>query len=76
MVDAGYQYRPDGWTDDETLTANGKRSGNVTANLKVIDEQWWAYFTLRGFNLSRTDGAVLTDADVVHLRICVPVSAQ
>ena len=76
MVDAGYQYRPDGWADGETLTANNKRPGNVSARLTVVGESWWSGFTLRGFNLSRTDGAALTDADVVHLRIYVPVSAQ
>ncbi|MBR6727383.1 MAG: DUF4886 domain-containing protein [Clostridia bacterium] len=75
VVDAGYQYRPDGWVDGETLTGNAARPGNKTAQLTVIDSAWWGSFTLRGFNLSRTDGAAMTENDTVHLRIYVPKNA-
>ncbi len=73
-IDSGYQYRPDGWQ-----TATGKntatRPGNVTTSCIEVDETWWGNFTLRAFNVSRPDGALLNEkVDEVEkaLRIYVP----
>lgn len=74
IVDSGYQYRPDGWKDASTLNSSSMRPGNISKNFTVIDDTWWGDFTLRGFNLGKTSGTAMTEADNVHLRIYVPVN--
>ncbi len=46
-IAVGWQYRPEGWS------YNGTRPGNVTTIRIVIDEDWWGYYTERGFNISQ-----------------------
>ena len=73
IIDSGYQYRPEGWVNGNTLTENASRPGNVSTTMIVITESWWGGFTVRAFNLSRTGASVaMTEADSVHLRIYVP----
>ena len=70
IIDKGYQYRPEGWTDLNTKTS--PRPENVTANVIVVDENWWGSYQYRAFNLSATATKTMTEADSAHLRIYVP----
>jgi hypothetical protein len=70
IVDKGYQYRPEGRTDLNAKTS--PRPGNVTANVTVVDETWWASYEYRAFNLSATATKIMNEADSAHLRIYVP----
>jgi hypothetical protein len=70
IVDSGYQYRPEGWITE--TTKNSSRPGNVTTAAIQITEAWWGNYTIRAFNLSAVTTKVMTDEDVVHLRIYVP----
>ena len=72
-VNSGYRYRPEGWV--ELGTNNASRPNNVATNLVVVDDAWWGDFNYRGFNLSRTDGGVITEAEYVNFKIYVPKSA-
>ena len=74
IIDEGYQYRPDGWLDE-----NGKkpesRPGNVSSTITLITASWWSNFALRGINFSYIGAkTVMSAADIVHIRIYVPVS--
>ena len=72
-VDAGYQYRPEGWVD--LNTKNTARPDNVTTARVVIDEAWWGDYNYRAFNLSKTDSSdICTDFEesCTHFRIYVP----
>lgn len=68
LVRPGCQYRPEGWTDlnVQNGTGSGKsgyaRPGNVSSTSIDVNDGWWASWNYRGFNLSYTDGSVLTDA--------------
>ena len=71
LVDAGYQYRPEGWTAPNTLTPS--RPGVVTESVVKVSEAWWGGYTERAFNLSYVGAsAQMTAADHSHLRIYVP----
>ena len=72
-VNSGYRYRPEGWA--ELGTNNASRPNNVATNLVVVDDAWWGNFNYRGFNISRTDGGVITEAEYVNFKIYVPKSA-
>ncbi len=73
VVEAGWQYRPEGWVTDSLQT---KREGNVTQMFVQITEEWWGNYTLRAFNISKTDGTSLSDryqSDIYEaFRIYVP----
>ncbi len=70
IVDAGYQYRPDGWTvfgqQNTTL-----RPGNVSSSC-VIDDAWWGTYNARGFNVSKISGGTVTSSDLGSLRVYIP----
>ncbi|MBQ2446370.1 MAG: MBL fold metallo-hydrolase, partial [Oscillospiraceae bacterium] len=73
VVEQGWQYRPEGWVTDSRQTL---REENVTEKFIQVTEQWWSNYTLRGFNISKVDGSVLTDlySSDIHeaFRIYVP----
>jgi hypothetical protein len=70
IVDEGYQYRPEGWTDLNAKT--NPRPGNVSDNVTVVDANWWGKYTHRAFNLSAIATKNMTAADSAHLRIYIP----
>ena len=70
IVDKGYQYRPEAWTNLNAKTS--PRPDNVTTNVIVVDENWWANYGYRAFNLSAVATKTMTEADSAHLRIYVP----
>ena len=72
IVDSGYKYRPEGWINSTTMNSASKRPGNVSTTFVVVNDAWWGSFTLRAFNLSRTDGATITADESAHIRIYVP----
>ena len=49
-VNSGWQYRPEGWVDSETL--NETRPENVTTKYILVTEEWWGNYTVRAFNIS------------------------
>lgn len=72
IVDSGYRYRPDAWVG-ETKTAN--RPNNVSTNFVVVDETWWGNYTLKGFNISKTDNSLINNIPyeaASHFRIYIP----
>ena len=52
----GWRYRPEAW---KNAGAQSSRPSNVTASMVVISEAWWADYTHRAFNISKTDGSSL-----------------
>lgn len=58
---AGYQYRPDAWTQLDEATKN--RPAEVQDQIVVVDEAWWGDFNYRGFNLSKNPKVALTEND-------------
>ena len=75
IVDAGYQYRPEGWEKADMSADSIARPGNVTTNVVEVTEAWWDKFTVRAFNLSTTPTRAIVEADKAALRIYVPASA-
>jgi hypothetical protein len=77
-VESGWQYRPEGWEGTKLNNAS-QRPVNVTTTYVTIDDSWWGRFTDRGFNISKTNGAALTDASYTaeeihkHFKIYIPV---
>lgn len=70
IVDEGYQYRPEAWTSLGSKTS--PRPENVDTNVIVVDNNWWASYSYRAFNLSALVTKTMTEADAAHLRIYVP----
>ncbi len=81
-VDEGYRYRPDGWVELGIKNGTGEgtsgvaRPGNVSTALVVVDDKWWGSFTYRGFNISRTDGATITESEGSNFKIYIPVAKK
>ena len=74
VVDEGYKYRPDAWQKiDEPLS--GTRPSATTAPFTVVDEEWWADYNYRAFNISKATGSdPATEEDIKHFNIYVPIS--
>ncbi len=73
-IESGYQYRPDGWTSLDALTAKADRPDNVTDETVIIDDAWWGIFSYRGFNISATDNHKMTEGEQSALRIYVKIA--
>ena len=71
LVKSSYQYRPDAWTELDKKTSG--RPGNVTTEAVIVTEEWWGNFNYRGFNISKTVTASVTEDDVSALKIYVKV---
>ena len=75
IVDAGYQYRPEGWTSaDLPKNTSATRPANVTTNVVEVTKEWWGNWAVRAFNLSVTPTRAITEADKAALRIYVPTT--
>ena len=71
FIDAGYQYRPEGW--QELNTNNTKdRPANETSQCFVVTEEFWKDYNYRSFNVSKVGGGAITDATYGVLKIYVP----
>ncbi len=76
IVDAGYQYRPEGWVNADLSADDVARPSNVTTNVVEVTKEWWGTFTVRAFNLSVTPTRAVTEGDKTALRIYVPKPAE
>lgn len=76
IVDKGYQYRPEGWVSMTSSNTSATRPGNTAARFVETNDAWWGSFTIRAFNLSATATRAMTEADIAHLRIYLPKSAN
>lgn len=56
-IKSGYQYRPEGWVED---TVQVGRESNVTTQFVEVTESWWGNYSIRGFNISKTNSESLT----------------
>ena len=70
VVDAGYNYRPDGWFSKDSYPTS--RPDVVRTNFVVVDEEWWGSYQYRGFNIAHDDKSTVTEDTVTHFRIYVP----
>ncbi len=71
-IDAGYQYRPEGW---KALEKQDARPNNVQTPRVVVDEAWWGDYTYRAFNISSTANQDIGGNPAAvepHFRIYVP----
>lgn len=72
IVDSGYQWRSDCWTERSTNT----RPGNVSTNVTVLDSSFMSPYRRRTFNVSKTDGYTKVGQNSIdfmnHFRIYVP----
>ena len=75
LVKSGWQYRPEGWVTDAKQTS---REDVTTDTLVVVTDNWWKNYTLRAFNISKTDKSDLTSMKasevLTYFRIFVPES--
>ncbi len=72
VVDKGYQYRPEGWTELNTTTS--PRPDNVSEEITVVTEEWWSRYSYRAFNFSYIGSrTAVSEADTSHFRIYIPV---
>ena len=55
-VKSGYQYRPEGWIDDNVQSS---RQNNVSTRYVEVTDAWWGKYKIRAFNISKTNGASL-----------------
>ncbi len=76
IVDKGYQYRPEGWVSETSKNSSSARPGNTSARVVEVTDAWWGSFTIRAFNLSASTARAMTEADIAHLRIYLPKSAN
>jgi len=69
VVFDGYQYRPEGWTSLSSKTSN--RPTNVVTNgsnlVTVVDDNWWASWNYRAFNVAKAGNPGLSDAEMQEL---------
>ena len=74
VVESGWRYRPDGWVTDNAV--NNNRPGNIQNKFVIVTEEWWGDYTLRAFNVSKTAGDRVTQAemDAGNLKVYVPKS--
>ena len=71
-VNAGYQYRPEGWTALGTNTS--PRPDNVTTKYVEVTDAWWGSYNYRAFNISKTGGGSIADTETVksNFKIYIP----
>lgn len=54
ILEPGWQYRPERWTDDAVQTT---RENNTTARKVTVTPAWWSGYTYRAFNISKVGAA-------------------
>ena len=74
IVDSGYQWRSDCWTDHGTCT----RPNNVSTNLTRLSSSFMSEYRTRTFNVSYSNNSTPIGQDFLsvinHFRIYVPIS--
>lgn len=77
IIEPGYQYRANFWTNLEGETL-GRRSDNITTSMVIVDEAWWGTQQYVAFNLSvvGTPDISLRHEEVISkFRILLPYQA-
>ena len=76
-LSSGWEYRPEGWVTDAKQSSRPVVS---TDRGVLVTDAWWGSYTLRAFNVSKTDGSSLADVPMstlnYALRIFVPASSH
>lgn len=67
ILEPGWQYRPERWTDDAVQTT---RENNTTARKVTVTPAWWSGYTYRAFNISKVGAA-----EPIHDKIDMAKSA-
>ena len=72
IIDNGYQWRSDRWTEKATTS----RPNNVSTNFTVLDSSFMSGYRRRTFNISKTDGYTKVGQCSIefmnHFRIYLP----
>ena len=72
IVDSGYQWRSDRWTEKATTS----RPDNVSTNFTILDESFMSPYRRRTFNVSSTNSYYVGQNSITfmdHFRIYVPI---
>lgn len=76
IIDEGYQYRPEGWSNAYVGTPNSKRPAETSENVVHVTDSWWNDFKFRAFNVSKVGAPDLSDEEMTSLskviRVYVP----
>lgn len=76
IIDEGYQYRPEGWSNAYVGTPNSKRPAETSENVVRVTDGWWDDFRFRAFNVSKVGTPNLSDEEMTSLskviRVYVP----
>ncbi|MCI8360952.1 MAG: DUF4886 domain-containing protein [Clostridiales bacterium] len=77
VIDAGYQYRPEGW--GYAGAEKPGRPGNVTVGVTEVGADFWENYEYRAFNVAvvgnNTDLTGKEEETAAHFRIYIPKSA-
>lgn len=65
LKDNAYKYRPEGWIALNTANTSSTRPANVTTSLVEVTADWWGSWNYRAFNVSKSAGGALTEAEVL-----------
>lgn len=60
IIEAGWQYRPEAWIDDEVQSS---RPANTSVYSVTVTEEWWANYRYRAFNISKPGLPVIEGKD-------------
>lgn len=75
VVDAGYQYRPEGWRSQTDTSTSSTRPQNVVDRVVKVTDAWWGSYQYRAFNVAHVGAkTAVVEGDAAHFRIYVPVS--
>ncbi|MDD5933369.1 MAG: DUF4886 domain-containing protein [bacterium] len=59
-IKEGWQYRPEAWVKDEKQSS---RPTVTKQDVTVVTQKWWSDYTLRAFNISKSDNSVISGVD-------------
>lgn len=59
-IKEGWQYRPEAWVKDEKQSS---RPTVTKQDITVVTQKWWSDYTLRAFNISKSDNSVISGVD-------------
>ena len=65
IIADGWQYRPDGWTTENSNES--ERKAETKELIVVCDEAWWGDYIARSFNISKVGKPKLTEDDLANI---------
>ena len=76
-VNSGWRYRPEGWITETTYNSGSTRPGNVSTTYVTTSDAWWSNWTIRGFNISKSNGTSIDSLTLeevyANFKIYIPV---